>query len=72
MRYAEDMFAFVMRSAGNLRAFFALCDFCGLGSGTTNNVAKSFVEFTGVDREGDTCGHRPARSMLPSFPTGAR
>ena len=54
MRYADDMFAFVMRSAGNLRAFFALCDFCGLGSGTTNNVAQSFVEFTGVDREGDT------------------
>ena len=35
-----------------MRAFFCVCDFCdGLGSGTTNNVDKSFVKFIGVDRE---------------------
>ena len=36
-----------------MRAFFCVYDFCdGLGSGTTNNVDKSFVQFIGVDREG--------------------
>ena len=29
VRFADDLYAFLARSAENLRMFFAICDFCG-------------------------------------------
>eukprot|EP01051_Picozoa_sp_SAG22_P013321 SAG22_NODE_1477_length_4328_cov_2.451643_7_plen_139_part_00 len=40
----------MVRSDSNIRMFFSICDFCALGSGATNNIAKSMVQLIGVDR----------------------
>eukprot|EP01052_Picozoa_sp_SAG31_P034045 SAG31_NODE_3922_length_3749_cov_4.089315_2_plen_345_part_00 len=50
VRYADDLYMFIARPDRNVRMFFYICDVCGLGSGTDNNMQKTMVQLIGVNR----------------------
>eukprot|EP01052_Picozoa_sp_SAG31_P071285 SAG31_NODE_30200_length_384_cov_0.905263_1_plen_91_part_10 len=54
VRYADDLYAFVLRSDANIRMFFLICALCALGSGTENNMTKTMVHLIGVNRRRDS------------------
>eukprot|EP01052_Picozoa_sp_SAG31_P012189 SAG31_NODE_706_length_12688_cov_41.991342_10_plen_84_part_00 len=45
---------FIARPDRNVRMFFRICDVCGLGSGTDNNMKKTMVQLIGVNRTRNT------------------
>ena len=69
-RYADDMYNFVARTAANLKALVALIEFCGLGSGASMNMLKTFVQLIGCGRQQPGWAEVCAAAGLQFVPDG--